>query len=1053
MNFLKIKEEELKPLILLFSIFFCIVSTSITGSSVRDAFFLINFDKSYLPVMYILIALSMAWIISIYKKLTADKDPISIITASNFIFLIPILYLKFNLNGVFIPIFYIWIEIITVLSILQFWMLAADIFNPRQAKRLFTLIGAGGSFSGIGIGYIIKPYVTQFGPNNLLYLTIFFIFLTVYLVRKIDPFIKNNSIKNTNFNTSNNKSFFNLSPYIKYIAMMVASSAVISKIVDYQFKIIASNTFTSQDELISFFGTFYIFTGLATLIMQFFFTNFVLRYFGILLGLMILPTMLAISSASFLFTGTLTAIYLAKFSDQVFKFSINNSIQEILWLPIKVRIKKITKPLIDGTLKSSIEGLAGFFIFILTFYSFIPESKVYMLSIIILLGTIFWIYNNFRIKKGYVNSLIESIEDRDLFLDDVNFNINDSQIVKTIDIALKSKNEFKQLFALDLLWKQNLNPWAVTIKTLFKSKNYKIRRAVLELTWKKAEILSDKMLIEIIRYDDEIRPFAITCIGDRRVNDLDDILKPYLVSDSILLMASSSASILKYNPQNKKALSIVNKILDNSDHEKIIILLGFLKELGYLISDDQFIYFFQEGARELKIECLEILEKSPRLSLVAPIIRCLSDPLIFSQAERTLFKIKKEFILKEINLLLSISNLNDKLNFGILKTLHNYDHTMAVNLNINALDNNALSLVNKVCNNLIDISKHSTLGEETIQIIDEKIYQFANQAFSLHLIQNEIFNDEDALIINDYIKNDLKLLIEIILKLGTIKDPTIPIETYIRYIQSKDPRFLPLVIELIDTTFTKKNKKVTLPLIEQDTDVINSLAKFFPIRKVSKEKLLLNWVKNNDQWKIIAFIHYLLLKEDGNLLSKLNWNEIDNKIFTKNLFSFSEINYINRNFLNNESLKNEEHNNMYSILEKTIILKSIDLFSQIPSHILTKIGKISSEINYDKGFKIFKKGDFGDSLYVIVKGKINIIQDHNSIAILEAGSCIGEMALLDHEPRSADALTMTDVVLLQIDQSSFYDLMAKSPDIMKQIINILTKRLRDVNQKLINAHQ
>ena len=1053
MNFLKIKEEEQKPLILLFSIFFCIVSTSITGSSVRDTFFLINFDKSYLPVMYILIALSMAWIISIYKKLTSNKDPISIITISNFVFFIPILYLKFNLNGVFIPILYIWVEIITVLSILQFWMLAADVFNPRQAKRLFTLIGAGGSFSGIGIGYIIKPYVTEFGPGNLLYLTIFFIFLTVYFVRKIDPFIKNNPIKNTNLNTSNNKSFANLSPYIKYIAIMVASSAVISKIVDYQFKIMASNTFTNQDELISFFGSFYILTGLATLISQFFITNIVLRYFGILLGLMILPTMLTISSASFFITGTLSAIYLAKFSDQVFKFSINNSIQEILWLPIKSKVKKITKPLIDGTLKSSIEGLAGFFIFILTFYSFIPESKVYMLSIIILLGAIFWIYNNFRLKRGYVDSLIESIEDRDLFLDDVNFNINDSQIVKTIDIALNSKNEFKQLFGLDLLWKQNLNPWVVTIKSLFKSKNYKIRRAVLELTWKKSEILSNEMLIKIIKSDDEIRPFAIACAGDRRINNLEDILQPYLVSDSILLMASSSASIIKYNPKHKKALLVVKKILNNSDYEKIIILLGFLKELGYLISDNQFIHFFQKGSRELKIECLEILEKSPRLSLIAPIIRCLSDPLIFPQTEKALFKIKKTIILKEINLLLSINNLNDKLNFGILKILHNYDHTKAVNLNISALDNNVLSFVNEACNNLIDISKQSTFSKEAIQIIDEKIYQFANQAFILHLIQNEIFDDEDALIINDYIKSDLKLLIEIILKLGAIKDPTIPIETYIRYIQSRDPRFLPLVIELIDTTFTKRNKKVTLPLIESDADTINSLEEFFPLKKVSKENLLLNWVKSNDQWKIIVFIHYLLLKEDGNLLSKLNWNEIDHKIFTTNLFSFSEINYINRNFLNNELLKNEEQNNMYSILEKTIILKSIDLFSQIPSHVLTKIGKISSEINYDKGFKIFKKGDFGDSLFVIVKGKINIIQDHNSIAILDAGSCIGEMALLDHEPRSADALTMTDVVLLQIDQSSFYDLMAKSPDIMKQIINILTKRLRDVNQKLINAHQ
>ena len=180
MKFLKIKEGELKPLIFLFALFFCIVSISITGSSVRDTFFLINFDKSYLPVMYILIAVCMAWIISIYKKLTSDKNPISIIATSNFIFFIPILYLKFNLNGILIPIFYIWIEVITVLSILQFWILAGDVFNPRQAKRLFTLIGAGGSFSGISIGYIIKPYVTYFGTENLLYLTMVFIFFSIF---------------------------------------------------------------------------------------------------------------------------------------------------------------------------------------------------------------------------------------------------------------------------------------------------------------------------------------------------------------------------------------------------------------------------------------------------------------------------------------------------------------------------------------------------------------------------------------------------------------------------------------------------------------------------------------------------------------------------------------------------------------------------------------------------------------------------------------------------------------------------------------------------------
>ena len=144
---------------------------------------------------------------------------------------------------------------------------------------------------------------------------------------------------------------------------------------------------------------------------------------------------------------------------------------------------------------------------------------------------------------------------------------------------------------------------------------------------------------------------------------------------------------------------------------------------------------------------------------------------------------------------------------------------------------------------------------------------------------------------------------------------------------------------------------------------------------------------------------------------------------------------------------------MYSILEKTIILKTIDLFSHIPSNILTKIGQISKEVTFEKDSKIFKQGDYGDSLFVIINGEVNILQDLSSIAILKEGSCIGEMALLDHEPRSADAISLTESTLLQIDQNAFYDLMATNPDIMKQIIKILTERLRNINKKLINAQK
>ena len=58
------------------------------------------------------------------------------------------------------------------------------------------------------------------------------------------------------------------------------------------------------------------------------------------------------------------------------------------------------------------------------------------------------------------------------------------------------------------------------------------------------------------------------------------------------------------------------------------------------------------------------------------------------------------------------------------------------------------------------------------------------------------------------------------------------------------------------------------------------------------------------------------------------------------------------------------------------------------------------------------------------------------------------MALLDHETRSADAMAEKDSVLLKINQDVFYELMESNADIMKQIIKLLTSRIREANTKL-----
>ena len=80
MALINIKSEERTQTALLFIMFFAVVSASITGAAVRDAVFLLQVDKSYLPLMFIAIAVVMAAVIFIYKKLTSNLDQVFIIT-------------------------------------------------------------------------------------------------------------------------------------------------------------------------------------------------------------------------------------------------------------------------------------------------------------------------------------------------------------------------------------------------------------------------------------------------------------------------------------------------------------------------------------------------------------------------------------------------------------------------------------------------------------------------------------------------------------------------------------------------------------------------------------------------------------------------------------------------------------------------------------------------------------------------------------------------------------------------------------------------------------
>lgn len=129
-------------------------------------------------------------------------------------------------------------------------------------------------------------------------------------------------------------------------------------------------------------------------------------------------------------------------------------------------------------------------------------------------------------------------------------------------------------------------------------------------------------------------------------------------------------------------------------------------------------------------------------------------------------------------------------------------------------------------------------------------------------------------------------------------------------------------------------------------------------------------------------------------------------------------------------------------IEKLIILKSIDLFAQIPEKELIWLASQIEQIELEANSTIMTQGEIGTSMYVIIEGEVSVIIDQKEVATLGEKKFFGELAALDPEARSATIKTITQTTLFKIDRKIIFDLVNEYQDIAQTIIKILCQRIR-----------
>jgi CRP-like cAMP-binding protein len=139
--------------------------------------------------------------------------------------------------------------------------------------------------------------------------------------------------------------------------------------------------------------------------------------------------------------------------------------------------------------------------------------------------------------------------------------------------------------------------------------------------------------------------------------------------------------------------------------------------------------------------------------------------------------------------------------------------------------------------------------------------------------------------------------------------------------------------------------------------------------------------------------------------------------------------------------------------DKELVLAQHFLLRHLSRDELRRLAATTTLTNHPKGATIFQKGDPGDSMMAVIRGRVKICSHSLEgkelvLNLIDRGGVFGEIALLDGEPRTADAIALEESDLLILERSKLLPFLRENPDLALRLLAVLCNRLRATSAQL-----
>ena len=449
---LGIRPTERRMVARLFWLHFALITSYTLSRATRDAVFLATHRAQLLPYIFIALAFFTA-LVSVLLGRASRQQQLQRSLAQMLVLCGATLFgfgLLFHLQrGPVPPIaFYLWNGAYGLILVSLFWALVSEAADPREARRLLGVIGAGGILGGMVGGAVTSAIGAAIGPESMLYLAGAILLAVVPLVSRVLDAGSSRAIPVVSEPVDERPLLRDL--YVRRVALFFLVGGVTASLLDYQFKVaLQVSSGGDRMQMARFLGYYYTVLNAGGILLQLLAAGYLLRRFGASNVSGLLPTGLVIGTTlALLRPPSLLLATGLRMWDAGMRVSLAKSAWEFLFFPLPSGLRRRAKTFVDAVVDRFSEALAG--LLILGFVAVVGTSpRAFSLMIFLFSGL--WMWANWRLQRAYVRQLSTSL--RRLVVDDAETAEGpaEAQIIQEAHHMLASTFERRALYAFELL--------------------------------------------------------------------------------------------------------------------------------------------------------------------------------------------------------------------------------------------------------------------------------------------------------------------------------------------------------------------------------------------------------------------------------------------------------------------------------------------------------------------------------------------------------------------------------------------------------------------------